>query len=197
MIDEEQYQVFNATAAVILPTLHNLKELTENIFDVKNGKNQYCFFTVNFKPEYDSKIEEISDMMKEWTNKCIYLKDNYLYSIEQRSETSDSITGIHIHILFKKNDKPPTKIKRAFVQKFFDKYVGTHASLDFKFICDSLPKIKYILGVKEKKKMPKVYMDRVFKDSYQLPYWDNIGYDEEIKNITDSSEYKELFSHVI
>lgn len=196
MIDEEQYQVFNRTAALILPTLHELKQQTDNILDVKNGKNEYCFFTVNFKPEYDDKITEISDMMDEWVNKCKFTKENYIYSIEQRSETSDSITGIHVHILFKKHENSPSKIQRAFNSKFFDTYVGTKACIDYKYLADPMKKIKYIMGVKEKKKMPKVYVDRICKTTNKLSLWVNKGYDEQITEIVNSDEYKKLFSHV-
>lgn len=196
MIDEEHYQVFSRTAALILPTLHELKQQTDNILDVKNGKNEFCFFTINFKPEFDNHFDVIYDIFQTWINKCKFTKDDYIYSIEQRSETSDTYTGIHIHVLFRKYDNSPSKIQRAFTMQFFDKYVGTNAALDFKYVSDPAKKIKYIMGVKEKSKMPKVYIDRKMKDENNQPYWyATERYNIDIDNTINSDEYKQLFSH--
>lgn len=181
LIDEEQYQYLPSYTAPDLKKLHKLKTTVENITDLKEGKNPYCFFTVNFKPEYDNKIEEIDTVMTEFTKKCTYFNDNkFAYSIEQRSEDDDT-KGVHCHILFEKGKIAPSKLQRAFKTKFFDKYVGTHAALDYKYIPEDKlkSKLEYLLGIKVKEKMSKVYQDRRLRKEKGILQYHTKGYEEQ------------------
>lgn len=196
MIDEELYQVFPTYAGGALRRVHDLKQQTDNIYDTKNGKHEYCFYTVNFKPEYDNKLDEVDKLLKEFANSQKYVKDNFCYTIEQRSE-GDEPSGVHCHILFKKGDFSPSKISRAFKNKFFDKYVGTPASLDYRYTNDYLEKLRYILGLKKSEKMRKVYADRRIRVTHGLLHYYNNGFDQEIEEIIKSKEYENLFSHII
>lgn len=63
--DEEQYEMFSGNACGALKTVHELKTHTDNIVDVKQGSNPYCFYAVNFKPKYDDKIDEVSDVISD------------------------------------------------------------------------------------------------------------------------------------
>lgn len=196
LIDEEMYEHFPSSASDVLNEVHKLKTITDNITDVKNGKNEYCFYTVNFKPEFDKKFEEIDELVHSFATSQKYIKDNFCYAIEQRSE-GDVPVGVHCHILFKKGENSPSKIQRAFKNKFFDKYVGTPACLDYRYINDYKEKLKYILGIKEKSKMPKVYHDRKIRETLGLPHYRNISFDDEINEIKKSASYIERFENKI
>lgn len=192
LIDEEQYESFHGTAVPVLKQLHSLKTASDNIVDTKQGQNPYCFFTINVKPEKakENSLEEFSEELKDFTEKQKYLKDvNMMYTIEQRSEGNDEVEGIHCHMLFEKGKNSPSKLQRAFNNKFFDKWVGTHAALDYKYISESRldSKIEYILGQKETGKMPKVIRDRQMKDAHGLPWYVSRGFEENIERIKSSA----------
>ncbi len=185
MIDEEQYMEFSYQATPALKKLHTLKQKCDNIADVKQGTNPYCFYTVNLRPEFDNKIEEIEKDLKEFCDKCKYLRDSqYCYSIEQRSEDDDT-KGLHMHILFDKGVNAPSKLQRAFKNKFFDKYVGSNACLDYKYITEQMfaNKLKYILGVKKPEKMAKVFQDRRLREEKGIQHYYNNGYSSSINDI--------------
>jgi hypothetical protein len=103
--------------------------------------------------------------------------------MEQRSEDEEVTTGYHIHILFEKGDASPSKIERAFKNKFFDQYVGTVCALDWRYVKEHEPKINYILGNKKDEKMPKVRIDRIMKTRLGLPHFENVGFQDEISKI--------------
>lgn len=129
--------------------------------------------------------------MKDFTSKCTYLKDTqFIYSLEQRSEGDDPVEGLHVHILFEKGKNAPTKLQRAFTNKFFDKYVGTHAALDFKYINNKNynDKIKYIMGYKETSKMTKVYKDIAIQKGYNIPVYYHQGFQNNIDEIIKNNE---------
>lgn len=184
-IDEEQYTVFNGNSVCALKEVHRMKTMSDNIMDVKNGKNPYCFFTVNLKPEL-SKEENLKDFdseMKTFTDKCQYIKNGqFIYSLEQRSEGTEPMNGLHAHILFEKKDASPSKIQRAFNNKFFDKWVGTHAALDYKYIDDKKyqQKLEYIMGIKERTKMAKVEKDKIIKTNNGVDHFYHQGFEKEI-----------------
>lgn len=201
LIDEEQYEHFSSTALIALKQLHAIKVKADNIYDLKNGANPYCFYTVNFKPEYDDKFETIEKEIKEFCSKQKYISQGqYAFSIEQRNEEGDC-KGIHAHILFEKGKNSPSKLKRAFNDKFFDKYVGSPASLDYRYVKSPENNLKYIMGMKTKDKMPKVYHDRKLKKGLGLPVWNlkpgEGNFSEIIKTFECSEEYLKLFSHPI
>lgn len=171
MIDNEQYEVFTPEAIDGIRAVHEMKKASEVVADTKEGKNPYCFFTVNMKPEYDGKLDEVDSVMLDFAEKSKYIGDDWIYSVEQRSEDpTQGSHGTHVHILFKKNDHAPSKLQRAFTNKFFDKYVGTHAALDFRYLKEP-SKIEYIKGNKESSKMPKVEVDRKLKDGFGIPHY--------------------------
>jgi hypothetical protein len=164
---EEHYTAFDPDLKWALKTLHKLKGVTDNINDVKQGNNPYCFFTINLKPEKATEeyLEEFSDFFKKFIENCALIKGQYIYiySLEQRSEGDEPMNGLHVHILFEKRDVPPSRLKIAFTRKFFDKWVGTHAAIDFRFIGSTYAnQIKYIMGIKATPKMAKVRHDIVF-----------------------------------
>lgn len=188
-IDYDEYDDFHSSTKLIIESLKPLKDKTNEIYDVKNGKNPFCFFTVNFKPEFqESDVAELFEVCQSFFSTTTYVKNGqYIWSLEQRSET-DETNGYHIHILFEKRDNSPSKIERAFKSKFFDKYVGTVASLDWKYVKESKEKIKYIMGYKADAKMPKVRIDRIMKDRLGLPYYENQGFQDEISKIKEENE---------
>lgn len=199
LIDEKVFEPFSEAAQPVLERVEQLSQMTDNIFDIKNGKCRWCFFTINYKsgftmPEVEASMEEFctkSKMMKE----CLYA-----YSIEQRTEEGDIEEGTHVHILFDKT-RPPSKIIPIFNKFFFDKYVGTHAALDYRFINDQAEKLKYILGIKAKPKMPKVYQDRKLKDKYHMWWWHAQGSAmlDAIKEIvvTRSEEFESQMDNIV
>lgn len=174
MIDEEDYSQFSPKATPVLKELHELKTQSEAYTDTKEGKNDYAFFTINLKPEVNKEenLEAFDDTMKDFTENCKYLKDNdYIYAIEQRSE-NECVDGLHAHILFKKNDIAPSKLQRAFKNKFFDKWCSA-AALDYRYIkTEKLQqKIDYIKGIKEEPKMLKVKRDIEMKKRHDIPMY--------------------------
>lgn len=185
LIDEKMYDKFNEAAQDVLLRLDGLQDVCNNIMDFKQGQNQFCFFTINFKEGFS--MYEVSTVMENFTKKCKFLQE-YVYSVEQRAEDGEE-NGVHVHILFTKAGNPPSKIQRAFTSFFFDKYVGTHAALDWKYIKDSTlakSKVEYILGIKKTEKMAKVHNDRRLKDSYGIKWWSNEGFDDIISDIVIS-----------
>jgi hypothetical protein len=195
-IDEEQYQVFDKGAHIVLKEVHKMKTQADNITDLKQGKNPYCFYTVNFKPEKNKEdsLEEIDSLMKKFVDKRAHLNgaENLIYSIEQRSEGDDPVEGLHVHILFDKGKNAPSKIQRTFQTEFFDKWVGTHAALDYKYIGEDKVegKVKYIMGIKDKDKMPKVERDRKMKDHYKIPHYYSKGFEKLINQIKSEQVIK-------
>lgn len=164
LIDEEMWDELYQYETPVVEVLKDLKQKTDAVLDTKNGKMNWCFFTINFKE--DISHEEIVNVMKKFCETCKYL-DNYLWTIEQRSEEQGKYSGFHIHILFSKNGSPPSKIQRAFKTKFFDKYVGNPSCLDYKYVENPDKRIKYILGDKnDKEKLVKVKIDNEFRELY-------------------------------
>jgi len=185
LIDSDEYDDFDQLSQMILDQVKLLKAKSDAIYDIKQGKNPYCFFTVNFKPEYkEEDVAELHKVCKSFFSTTTFVKNGqYIWSMEQRSEDKEVTSGYHIHILFEKGDAPPSKIERAFKNKFFDKYVGTNACLDWRYVKEHEPKIAYILGNKEKSKMPKVRIDRIMKTRLGLPHYENVGFQDEISKI--------------
>lgn len=184
LIDEKLYDKFNEAAQDVLERLDGLQDICNNIMDVKQGQNQFCFFTINFK---ECSMCEVGTVMEQYTKKCKFLQE-YVYSVEQRAESGSEV-GTHVHILFTKAGNAPSKIQRAFTSFFFDKYVGTHAALDFKYIKDqslARQKVEYIMGIKKPEKMPKVHNDRRLKDEYGMRWWNNEGFDDVINDIAQT-----------
>lgn len=156
---------------IVMDLLKMLKGKTDNILDTKNGKNNYCFFTVNFKE--DIAHDEIIKVFTAFTKSSVFLrKSEFIYTLEQRSEDESKPAGFHIHILFTKDDNPPSKIQRAFKTKFVDKYCSPTA-LDYKYVENPDKRIKYCLGIKDDKdKDSKIKVDRAFRkaNGYQDYY---------------------------
>lgn len=199
LIDEKMFDRFNEAAQPVLERLGELQDVNNNIFDVKNGKSNWCFFTINFKPGFS--MLDVEAVMEQFCKKYKMLRENdYVYSVEQRTEDGVAEEGVHAHILFPKK-LAPSKILPEVNKFFFDKYVGTHAALDFKFTNDQVAKLKYILGIKEKAKMPKVYQDRRFKDNYKMPWWRAQGdaMFDAIKEIVSSrgDEFESQMEHIV
>lgn len=173
LIDEEQYQHFPGYAGEELKKVHKLKQKADNITDIKQGNNSHCFFTINFKPEYSTEegATEVHNELKKFTKESKFVSDKFAYAIEQRSDNEENINGLHAHIIFEKGNNAPSKIQRAFKGKFFDKYVGSPACLDYRYITSDkvTQKLDYILGVKSKEKMGKVLIDRVIRPRWNLP----------------------------
>lgn len=193
LIDEEQYTDFHATAGHVLQRLHKLKIKADNITDIKQGKNSHCFYTINFKPEFsetNEKITEIEKELKDFSEKCKYVGDKFAYAIEQRSEDIEKINGVHCHILFEKGENAPSKIQRAFKNKFFDKFVGSPACLDYRYITSDKfnDKLKYILGLKHKDKLSKVKIDRQLRKNLGIKQIYTKGYEDLIEKCVEDNE---------
>lgn len=164
LIDEELWDEVYQYDHPVKETLKELKGKTDAILDTKNGKMNWCFFTINFRE--DISHEEIINVVKKFCETCKYL-DDYLWTIEQRSTEKGIYSGFHVHMLFSKNGNPPSKIQRAFKTKFFDKYVGNPSCLDYKYVENPEKRIKYILGDKDdKEKMQKCQIDNEFRELY-------------------------------
>lgn len=189
-IDEGIYNRFHGAFYAVLKKLDDDKEFYDNIGDYKEGNNPYCFFTVNLRPEKatESSLIEFKTEFDTWLEKTTYMKDaQYIYSLEQRAEGDEPVHGLHVHILFEKLKHSPSKLQRAFNNKFFDKWVATHAALDYKYISTQKlqEKIAYIMGKKEKSKMPKVLRDIKMKEAYKIKLYENKGFDEIIKWLSE------------
>lgn len=174
----------------IMDVMKQLKEKTDNILDVKNGNSHYCFFTINYMESL--KADEVYNSFKEFVAKSVYIRDlNYIWTMEQRSEVSGEEHGFHIHIVFEKSDNAPSKIQRAFKTRFFDKYVGTPQSLDYKYLKCPRNKIKYCLGIKDEEKMPKIRVDRKYKVAQGYPIYCSNG--EEFQKIINEEKMADSF----
>ena len=198
LIDNDETDDFDPATNQILPVVKSLKVKTDTIYDTKNGKNPYCFFTVNLKPDYtEADVVELYKVCKSFFSTTTYVKNGqYIWSMEQRSEDEEVTTGYHIHILFEKGDASPSKIERAFKNKFFDQYVGTVAALDWRYCNEAKPKVRYILGIKEDTKMQKIKIDRIMKTRLGLPMYENAGFQDEISKAQPDLQDK-LLSHDI
>lgn len=166
LIDEGITDDFMQETENVMIDVMRLRSKCNEVYDVKQGKSTHCFYTVNFKPEMKC-MAEADKIVKTYLDKCKLITD-YSYTIEQRSEEGEA-EGIHAHILFDKNEAP-SKYKTAFTKFFFDKYVGTHACLDFRYINpEQAPqKMEYIMGIKSKEKMPKVHNDYKIKKGLNI-----------------------------
>lgn len=174
LIDEGQCANFSKTMLGPLKQLATLQEQANAITDEKQGNNDYAFFTINVKPEVNKEenLEAFDAELKDFTETCKYLKDtNHIYSIEQRSE-NETVDGLHAHILFDKNNISPSKLQRAFKNRFFPKWCSATA-LDYRYIKADKWKQKadYIKGIKEEPKMLKVKYDKIMKDKYDIPVY--------------------------
>lgn len=194
LIDEDLFDDINLgygnDNAIVLDILKELKGKTDNILDTKNGKLNYCFYTVNFQESITP--SQIVEVMNEFTSNSSYLsKSEFIWSIEQRSEVLGEEFGFHVHIVFTKDKYPPSKLQRAFKGKFFDKYVGNPSCLDYKYLECPRKKIKYILGIKdEAEKMAKVAIDKVWRlsEGFQQSYLQG----ENFKKIVDEVMAEEV-----
>jgi hypothetical protein len=169
-----------------------MKKQADEIEDLKHGNNSHCFFTINFKPDSQD-MENVEEVMQDFTKKCSFVKDDFVYAIEQRSEEIETAgTGTHVHILFAKHNNAPSKIQRAFKTKFFDKYVANAAALDYRYITPDKvqQKLEYIMGVKTKEKLPKVYIDRQIREQKKVK--DIYPSDYYISQINELSEKHNL-----
>jgi hypothetical protein len=196
-IDDEHYKAFPKYTGDELRKIHKMKRTADNITDLKQGNNTHCFFTVNFKPEFstEEKAQEVDKELAEFMDKCKFTGDKYMYAIEQRGETPDTVNGIHAHILFEKGSNAPSKIQRAFKTKFFDKYVGSPACLDYRYITQDRvdQKIDYMLGVKQKDKMVKVNNDRIIRPLWGIKQFYQNNMYSLIKPRIDDNKLKEHF----
>jgi hypothetical protein len=173
LLQEGDFSDFPEEAQQILSIFKIKQEKCKDIFNLKYGKYPLCFFTINFKPDFDNNVQGVYNVMKDLTKNYKYLLDtDWIYTIEQRSDTEEEIKGVHVHILFVRIESPK-RITDMFKKKFFDEFVGTHAALDFQFVSDKQKddKVKYILGIKEKKKMDKVYIDRIWRERESIPHY--------------------------
>lgn len=165
LIDNKRYDLIPANPT-ILKVLEEYSEITDNITDLKFGKCNWCFFTINYKDDYSH--EEVYETTKTFLEKCKFTK-THLWSIEQRSEDhkQKDFYGFHVHILFHKDNNPPSKIYRAFKTKFFDKFVGNEKSINTKYVENPEGTIKYILGnKKDDEKDAKIQQDEIFRELY-------------------------------
>jgi hypothetical protein len=171
-LSEEVFTEFGPIYNKALKYLCVMKVVSDNVTDVKQGKNPYCFFTINLKPDKATEeyLEEFSEFFKKFVDNCALIKGQYIYSLEQRSEGDEPMNGLHINILFEKMNIAPSKLKVAFTRKLFESWVGTHAALDFRYIGSTYHnQIKYIMGIKAPPKMAKVRHD-IVESSAQLAY---------------------------
>lgn len=188
LFDEDQMDEFTSLGfgeydKVLIEGMSKLKVKCDNIQDVKQGKNPWCFFTINFKP--DVSVEAITTVMADFVKKSTHLNTSrYMYVLEQRGTLGEEFSGFHVHILFEKGEIAPSKLQRTFKTKFFDKYVGNPSCLDYKFIAESEGRIKYMLGFKkDKEKVGKCDNDKLFREHHKVETYYQQGLEKEIEII--------------
>jgi len=95
------------------------------------------------KPEAISNTGKFLEVTNEFISKKWII--NYCYGIEQQSVLDDDIKGIHCHILFNRNGKKPSEIKKE-------------TNLTFKQVCDtSNPAILNYRNLRNTQDIHKVY----------------------------------------
>lgn len=146
--------------------------LHKQIKDLKNEKakesdTKYLgFFTFNFKPGIT--LENLFIFMNKLTKKK--WMSTYSYCIEQRGESLEELgKGLHIHLLFHRNQKRPSECVRECFNTF-NKYTEMSFTIFNKKCCKFYPleyyddKIEYMVGAKwDKDKLIKVQMDKEFR----------------------------------
>jgi hypothetical protein len=99
-LSEEVFTEFGPIYNKALKYLCVMKVVSDNVTDVKQGKNPYCFFTINLKPDKATEeyLEEFSEFFKKFVDNCALIKGQYIYSLEQRSEGDEPMNGLHVNI---------------------------------------------------------------------------------------------------
>lgn len=125
-----------------------LEHITEHMAKKQRNDSTHVFLTINPRPEVEFyQFRKVIDKLlsKVWMT-------DYLYSIEQRGTIQEDNLGkgMHMHILFRKNDKEPCKIIRE-VQNTCKKIVGNpqHCNLQFRTADKSKGYVNYIKGDKK------------------------------------------------
>lgn len=149
-----------------------MSKLYAKIKDLKNEKakesdTKYLgFFTFNFKPGIT--LENLFIFMDKLTKKK--WMSTYSYCIEQRGESLEELgKGLHIHLLFHRNQKRPSECVRECFNTF-NKYTEIPFTIFNKKCCKFYPleyydeKIDYMVGAKwDEEKLTKVSMDKEFR----------------------------------
>lgn len=151
--------------------LYNQVNMLKNEKAKESDTRYLGFFTFNFKPEIT--LEKLFIFMGKLTKKN-WLSD-YSYCIEQRGETLEEIgKGLHVHLLFKRNQKRPSECVRE-CYNTFNKYTGMSYNIFNTKSCKFYPldyyeeKIEYMTGKKwDTDKLSKVEMDKKFREKNNI-----------------------------
>lgn len=168
---------FSKVPSPIVELYEDNKSLLEK-YKQKTSKNHIGFFTINPQP---GKTEDILALLK----KCLeqFLKKTWIrgevyYTFEQRGETdSECGKGLHMHILFLRNNKRPYNAKIETYNTFKKLYgqgKSQHKTMekDYKFYPYEFwaDKIAYMDGTAkwDEDKHEKQNIDKKFREEYKL-----------------------------
>lgn len=148
------------------------KYLDKVKFNSKRGQEicEYMFITINPDPSFKLSVKSIYDKL------CRLCKSTrifeYLYSIEQRGDTEETMGyGIHTHILIRHRFPKFCKLQYHFYNAF-KTVVGNIKHIDIrhcKNVSDVRHRINYIKGEKkDDAKIEKVLIDRKWRQQWGI-----------------------------
>lgn len=177
-----------------------IKEVRNFVQEYDAGKwTEWIFMTVNPRP--DVILQDIVKYVDKAKNKKWITK--YAYTYEQRSESIDTVKGIHVHMLLYRGTKKMHEVQREF-KNTFKKICDTD-----NMHCLNFQKVKpdhivrrynYIAGVKKDEyKHPRQHVDKIWRENVGLEhiYTHDINYFSELqlkyaREKTDNAEEEDI-----
>lgn len=132
--------------------------------------SEYMFITINPDPSLKLSVKDMNDKLSKVCKSTRIIE--YLYSIEQRGDTIDTMgNGIHSHILVKHIFPKFCKLRQHFYNNFKN-VIGNIKHIDIKYcksVIDVSNRINYINGEKiDKEKMDKVNIDKKWREQWNI-----------------------------
>jgi hypothetical protein len=148
------------------------KYLDKIKFSSKRGNeiSEYMFITINPDPSLNLTVKSIYDKLCKLCKSTRILE--YLYTIEQRGDTDDTMgNGIHSHVLIKHKFPKFCKLQQHFYNGF-KTVIGNIKHIDIKHcknVRDVSHRINYINGEKkDNEKIEKVLIDRKWRQQWGI-----------------------------
>lgn len=153
-----------------------IQELYNENKKLADDTKPFWFLTINPKPEFDEKWEEVWDTVCSFVKGHCYLKEG-IVAVEQRGTTSAK--GIHYHILASKHNIAEYRLRQnmRIFEQYCDPIKGKYDKVinikkkDIDYLQD---KVEYLKGHKlDDRKPEKVEYDRIWRKSVGLEdYYD-------------------------
>lgn len=147
--------------------------------DMPNSLKKKPFYLITVNPSNDVDPGKFFEYINTYMHTSEETKDQrYVYSFEQRGESTDDIHGYHCHILIEKKQQRPDNmymnLRRTLLRR---EWIGDAKHVDVKHIStQDLPNVvNYIVGTKsDHEKQAKQICDVIMRKKYNLePFYKN------------------------